>query len=108
MPGSAHLSFALAGLLGAGGIGGYAKAASMPSLVVGLGCGGAFAASGVLIQRGEDRLGHGVALATSVPLCVAMGARAASTGKLMPAGVVALVAGLSSAYQAKKFNEWSE
>ena len=39
-PGSAHLSFTMAGVCGGGGVAGYVKARSVPSLVAGLACGG--------------------------------------------------------------------
>eukprot|EP00971_Amphidinium_carterae_P269869 5354015-Amphidinium_carterae.1 len=43
--GAAHLNLTLGGLLSVGGVVGYLKAGSIPSLVGGLGCGSLMAAS---------------------------------------------------------------
>ena len=104
--GSAHLSFTMAGLVGLGGVAGFAKARSVPSLVAGLGCATLFAGSGVLINQGSHTKGHALALGTSVALAAGMGPRALKSGKIMPAGLVATLGVLSGLYHAKKTNEW--
>lgn len=106
-PGSAHLSFTMAGVCGGGGVAGYAKARSVPSLVAGLACGGLFLGSGLLIKQGENVKGHGLALLTSSALVGAVAPRALQTNaKFMPAGLVALLGAGSAAYHAKKTMDW--
>jgi uncharacterized membrane protein (UPF0136 family) len=105
-PGSAHLSFTMAGVCGGGGVAGYVKARSVPSLVAGLACGGLFLGSGLLIKQGENVKGHSAALLTSSALFGAMAPRALRTKKLMPAGLVALLGAGSAAYHAKKTMDW--
>ena len=48
--GSSHLSFTMAALVSAGGIAGFAKAKSIPSLSAGLFFGGLFVGAGYLIN----------------------------------------------------------
>jgi len=45
MTGSAHVNYTMAGLLAVGGVAGFAKAKSVPSLVAGLAVGSLFALS---------------------------------------------------------------
>jgi uncharacterized membrane protein (UPF0136 family) len=55
-PGSTHLSYTMAAVVAVGGISGYLKTRSTPSLVAGLAIGSAFAYSGMLIQvEGADQ-----------------------------------------------------
>lgn len=74
--------------------------------LAGLSLGAAFAYSGYLCTQ-DPKLGHGLALGTSMVLTGAMGARFVKTQKLMPAGVMAVAGTLSSVYQFQKFREWS-
>lgn len=55
--GSSHVSFTMAGLTAVGGLVGFARRASMMSLVAGLAIGGLYAYGGYLIQA---RLRYGV------------------------------------------------
>lgn len=48
--GSSHLSYTMAGLTALGGVMGFARTASTPSLVAGVAIGGLFAYGGYLIQ----------------------------------------------------------
>lgn len=48
--GSSHLAFTLAALCGVGGLAGYVKTRSTPSLIAGLGIGGMYAYGGYLIN----------------------------------------------------------
>lgn len=105
MGGSAHLSFTVGALLCGGGVAGYVRAKSMPSLIGGLSTGSAMLGSGYLIQSGQDLEGHGLGFATSSLLFCAMGARFAQTKKALPAAL-AFVAIASAAYHGKKFNDW--
>ena len=105
-PGSAHLSFTMAGICAGGGVAGYAKARSVPSAVAGLACGALFLGSGMIIKQGENVKGHGLALLTSSALVGGMAPRALKTGKLMPAGLLAILGAGSAAYHARKTLEW--
>ena len=78
MGGSAHLNMSMGALMVVGGAVGYLKAGSLPSLFGGAALGGLLLESGVLIQRGHDRDGHRLALATSTALVAVMGARNAA------------------------------
>ena len=102
-PGSAHLNLTMGGLVGLGGIMGYIKAKSVPSLVAGVGVGALFAGSGYLIKEGQNTNGHGLASITSLALIGGMAPRAMKGG--MAAGVVALGVG-SLVYNAKKTMDW--
>ena len=136
MGGSAHLSYAVGGRFTVGGVMGYVKARSVPSLIGGCGMGAAMLASvrmrspppsplssrsvdcvtrqthrpfpqGALITKGDDKEGHGLALATSGLAVAAMGRRVLSApgNKAIPGGVAA-VGLVSSAYHAKKLSDW--
>lgn len=61
--------------------------------------------SGVIIQQGKDFEGHALALGTSVLVVGGTLPRAIKTQKVVPAAV-AMLGGVSAAYQAKKTNEW--
>ena len=106
MPGSAHAAFTMAALMAGGGLGGYAKSKSKPSLIAGIAFASLFCASGMLIQNGNDFKGHGLAAISSIALTGSMGARAMRSRKLFPAGGIALAGLASSAYQVKKVTEW--
>lgn len=105
-PGSAHLNFTLGALVAAGGAMGYAKKGSVPSLVAGLTFGGLLIGSGVLISKNEAFQGHALASGTSGVMALAMGKRFVSTGKFMPAGLVATLGAAGLAYNVKKALEW--
>ena len=104
---------------------GYVKAGSTPSLLAGVGSGGALGQlflifiqhsaswlffrvgyAGVLINQGQMVEGHGLATAVSTALLGAMGPRALRTGTFMPAGLVAILGAASAAYHGKKGYEW--
>ena len=106
--GSAHASFTMAGIVAAGGLMGYARKRSIPSLVAGLAFGGLFALSGMMIRNGQDYHGHVLAAATSSVLVLAMGPRALKSRKFMPAGLVATLGAVSTAYQTNKALEWKD
>lgn len=105
-PGSAHPAFGLGALTMIGGLVGYLKKGSKPSLIAGTLLGASLIGSGVLIS-GENQLeGHGIAAATSSLMAFSMGSRYLKTGKVMPAGVVAALGTVSAAYHIKKTMEW--
>ncbi|KAG1700124.1 hypothetical protein DVH05_011936 [Phytophthora capsici] len=100
-----HPTFTMAGLLTAGGVFGYLKTKSVPSLVAGVTLGAGFGVAGYLLQKGEMTNGHGVALLMSSITMGAMGVRAVRTKKPLPVSVASLGA-LSAAYHAHRFTEW--
>lgn len=57
-----------------GGVIGYVKKGSKPSLIAGVVCGGIYAFSGYLINSNNEQ-GHDIAAVTSVLLAAVMGAR---------------------------------
>ncbi|KAG7387188.1 Transmembrane protein 14A [Phytophthora pseudosyringae] len=100
-----HPTYTMAGLLTAGGVFGYLKSKSVPSLVAGVTLGAGFGIAGFLLQKGEMTNGHGVALLVSSITTGAMGLRAVRTKKPLPVSVASLGA-LSAAYHAHRFTEW--
>jgi uncharacterized membrane protein (UPF0136 family) len=105
-PGSAHLNFSLGGVVMLGGAMGYMKKGSTMSLVAGLTFGGLLVGSGILISQGESFKGHALASGVTGTMALAMGQRFISTGKFMPAGMVATLGVAGLAYNAKKTLEW--
>ena len=105
-PGSAHLNFSLGGLVALGGAVGYFKKGSVPSLVAGLTFGGLLIGSGVMISQGESYKGHALASGVTGLMTVAMAQRFMTTGKFMPAGMVASLGAVGLAYNIKKTLEW--
>ena len=106
MGGSAHLNFSAGMAVAGGGMFGYYKAASMPSLVGGVVAGGALIAAGGLIQSGSDVQGHSLGAATGWALTAGMAPRAITSGKFMPAGVAAAVGLIAAIYNTKKAKDW--
>ncbi|XP_012872181.1 PREDICTED: transmembrane protein 14C [Dipodomys ordii] len=82
-----YVGFGYAALVATGGIVGYAKAGSVPSLVAGLFFGG-LAGLGAY-QLSQDPRNVWVFLATSGTLAGIMGMRFYNSGKFMPAGLIA-------------------
>ena len=106
--GSSHLNFTLAAVLAGGGLAGYVKAKSFPSLIAGFGLSALYAGSGVLINNGSCAKGHLSAIVPSLVLVGAMGSKAVkSGGKPMPTAL-AVVGTLAAAYNFKKYRDWSQ
>ncbi|KAI9336337.1 transmembrane proteins 14C-domain-containing protein [Obelidium mucronatum] len=95
-----HMSNALAVVCSVGGVAGYVRGKSVPSLVAGLSFGALYAFSGNLIKRNAD-YGHELALGTSLVLMGAMGPRALKTKARAPVGLFTL-GSLGAAYFGKK------
>lgn len=74
----------------AGGLMGYRKARSTPSLIAGLAFGLALIVSGLYAWQGQ-RMGLIAATALAGALLVVMSFRCAKTKKFMPAGLIALL-----------------
>ncbi|RLN69797.1 hypothetical protein BBJ28_00007690 [Nothophytophthora sp. Chile5] len=100
-----HPTYTMAGLLAGGGIFGYMKTKSVPSLVAGVALGAGFGVAGYLLQKGQMTNGHGVALLVSSITMSAMGVRAMRSKKPVPITFASLGA-LSAAYHAHRFTEW--
>ena len=106
--GSSHLNFTLAAVLAGGGLAGYVKAKSFPSLIAGFGLSALYAGSGVLINNGSCAKGHLSAIVPSLVLVGAMGSKAVkSGGKPIPIAFT-LVGTLATAYNSKKYLDGSE
>ncbi|GAM25081.1 hypothetical protein SAMD00019534_082560, partial [Acytostelium subglobosum LB1] len=103
---STHINYTMATLTLAGGIIGYAKAKSIPSLVAGTSFALLYTASGVLIEK-NPQMGHGMTAVISLILASTMGKRAIKTGKIMPGGLVAGAAAATTIYSAKKYYDWT-
>ena len=108
IPGGAHLNLSLGGLVILGGVMGYVRKGSTPSLVAGVSIGSLLLGSGYMVAK-TDKVFEGFALGTvsSTVLAVGMGQRYLSTGKFMPAGVVALLGAAGAAYNINKALEWA-
>eukprot|EP01097_Dermamoeba_algensis_P005766 TRINITY_DN3639_c0_g1_i1.p1 TRINITY_DN3639_c0_g1~~TRINITY_DN3639_c0_g1_i1.p1 ORF type:complete len:123 (-),score=32.30 TRINITY_DN3639_c0_g1_i1:52-420(-) len=100
---SHHTANTMAALCVVGGVAGYAKTQSKPSLIAGVSIGLLYGISGLLIKENND-LGYDLATVTSAVLGLAMIPRAVKTKKIVPIalGSVSL---LSGGYYAKKSYE---
>ncbi|KAK3927716.1 Transmembrane protein 14C [Frankliniella fusca] len=83
------IGFAYAAAVAAGGIAGYAKAGSIPSLGAGLLFGGVISYGAY--QASQSPSSHAVMLGTSALLTSIMGMRFYNSGKFMPAGFVTIL-----------------
>ncbi|XP_044263180.1 transmembrane protein 14C [Tribolium madens] len=83
--------FLYAGAVAAGGVLGYYRAGSIPSLAAGLLFGSALAYGAFQVSR--DPSNYSVQLVTSSILAGVMGYRFYNSGKIMPAGVVCALSG---------------
>jgi uncharacterized membrane protein (UPF0136 family) len=101
-PGSVHLNSTLGALTAIGGAMGYFKKGSVPSLMAGSICGALLIGSGVLITKNEPFQGHALASGVTGFMTISMGQRYISTGKFMPAGVVATLGAAGLAYNVRK------
>ncbi|KAG2484877.1 hypothetical protein HYH03_016361 [Edaphochlamys debaryana] len=105
--GEVHTDLAMTALMIGGGVMGYVRKKSLPSLLGGLTLGAAYGATAYIIQTHDALLGHQVGAATSVVLATMMGVRLARTKKVMPAGVLAGVGALASFYHIQKARQWA-
>ncbi|KAI8983817.1 transmembrane proteins 14C-domain-containing protein [Pilobolus umbonatus] len=102
---SHHPSYTLAGLCAIGGVAGFARTRSLPSLVAGLGVGALYGTAGYLIKRNED-YGHETAVVASTLLAGSMIPRAIKTKKPVPIAL-SLISLAAGGYYVKKVIEYS-
>eukprot|EP00540_Astrosyne_radiata_P002267 CAMPEP_0116865148 /NCGR_PEP_ID=MMETSP0418-20121206/25234_1 /TAXON_ID=1158023 /ORGANISM="Astrosyne radiata, Strain 13vi08-1A" /LENGTH=115 /DNA_ID=CAMNT_0004500483 /DNA_START=118 /DNA_END=465 /DNA_ORIENTATION=+ len=107
VPGSAHLNLTFGGLVLLGGAMGYLRKGSQISLLAGLTFGSLLLGSGYMISRDQEYKGHVLATGTSGIMALGMGHRFLTTQKFMPAGLVAVLAAATCAYNANKSMEWA-
>ena len=100
---SHHIAFTLSLLSCSGGIYGFVKKASKPSLVAGLAFASAFAYSGYLIKTNKDN-GFEIATGSSALLLGAMAKRALKTRQPVPI-LMASIGTLGLSYYGKKLYE---
>ena len=87
---------------------GYARKGSKASLLAGLTFGGILLGSGYMIAKTENIYeGHLLASGTSGLMAAAMAQRFMSTGKFVPAGLVAIIGAGACAYNIQKAREWA-
>ncbi|XP_050541535.1 transmembrane protein 14C [Daktulosphaira vitifoliae] len=82
-----YIQFGYAATVAAGGIFGYAKAASIPSLSAGLLFGSLLGFGAYQLSKNPNNLA--LSLSTSAVLGTIMGVRYINSGKIMPAGLLA-------------------
>ncbi|KAJ1655625.1 hypothetical protein IWQ61_004657 [Dispira simplex] len=100
---SQHTAYSLAALCAVGGLMGFSRTRSVPSLVAGVGIGAAFGAAGYLISQNRD-WGYELASGTSYALLLSSLPRALRTHKPVPL-VLTTAAILSAGYYTKKWYE---
>ena len=104
--GASYLNFTLAAFAAGGGLAGYVKAKSMPSLIAGFGLSALYAGSGVLINNGSCANGHFLAFLTSVGLVGEMGSKAIKyRGKPIPTAL-SVVGALAAYCNFKDYKFW--
>ncbi|KAK1146862.1 hypothetical protein N8T08_002186 [Aspergillus melleus] len=101
-----HPSFTLAALLPAGGIAGYLRSGSVPSLVAGVGLGVSYGFAGYLIKENKD-YGTELALGNSLLLLGSAIPRVIKTGGRAPMPLALAATGsLAAFYYQKKVREF--
>ncbi|KAJ9201655.1 hypothetical protein DTO166G4_4138 [Paecilomyces variotii] len=101
-----HPSFTLAALLPVGGVAGFLRTGSKPSLIAGLGLGASYAYAGYLIKQNKD-YGTELALGNSILLLGSAIPRIIKTGAKAPIPLALGATGLlASFYYQKKVREF--
>ena len=107
IPGSAHAALSFGALTIGGGIFGYVKKGSKPSLCAGVVCGSLLVASGMMISGEKQFEGHSLAAGTSGTMALALGSRLLRQGNLCPRGS-SVISVASLAYHTRKALEWKD
>ncbi|OZJ01640.1 hypothetical protein BZG36_05294 [Bifiguratus adelaidae] len=94
----------MAAICSAGGIAGYARTRSTPSLIAGLGVGALYGTAGYLIKENRE-YGHETAVAASAILAGSMVPRAVRTRKPIPI-ILSVGATLAGAFYVKKIIDY--
>eukprot|EP00282_Hemiselmis_andersenii_P017970 CAMPEP_0114108588 /NCGR_PEP_ID=MMETSP0043_2-20121206/311_1 /TAXON_ID=464988 /ORGANISM="Hemiselmis andersenii, Strain CCMP644" /LENGTH=122 /DNA_ID=CAMNT_0001200385 /DNA_START=16 /DNA_END=382 /DNA_ORIENTATION=+ len=102
------MSLTMGVLMTAGGAYAFFKKGSKASLIGGAGTGALFFLSAGLLNAGQNRNGHMVALASSVALVAGMAPRAYASKKFMPAGLVATWGYFRQHTKAKRLSSGGE
>ncbi|CAI5755673.1 unnamed protein product [Candida verbasci] len=101
-----HPAFTLSGLCAIGGLIGYFRKGSVPSLIAGLAISGLYGGAGYLLKQNAN-YGLELALATSSVLLFAGLSRSFQTSFQKPIPLLLLALGsVSTGYYAKKYNEF--
>jgi len=101
------IAYSYAAAVTAGGVMGYVKKGSIMSGIMGLTF-GSLAGYGAY-QTSEDPAKYYLSLGVSTVLTGVMGSRALSSGKFMPAGMVAILSlGMMARYGMRYFNKEAE
>eukprot|EP00927_Polykrikos_kofoidii_P002965 TRINITY_DN11179_c0_g1_i1.p3 TRINITY_DN11179_c0_g1~~TRINITY_DN11179_c0_g1_i1.p3 ORF type:complete len:121 (-),score=28.17 TRINITY_DN11179_c0_g1_i1:87-449(-) len=104
-PGAAHLNLTAGALLIAGGGMGYFKAGSVPSLVAGVGTGGLFLGSGMLVAQ-DPQAAFLLGTGTGGLLTAGMLPRFLKTKKVMPTGMVSFLGVATLAFNGHHLSQW--
>ena len=104
--GASYLNFTLAAFLAGGGLAGYVKTKSMPSLIAGFGLSALYAGSGVLINNGSCANGHLLATVASIGLMEDMGSKAVKSGRKPMPIALTVVGALAIYYNFNMYDFW--
>lgn len=99
-----HPAYTLSALCTIGGVGGYIRRGSVPSLVAGVAIGGLYGYSGKLLHENAE-YGIELASASSALLILGMLPRAIKTRKPLPI-TLSLVGFSALAYYSKKYSDF--
>ncbi|KAG2233551.1 transmembrane proteins 14C-domain-containing protein [Thamnidium elegans] len=101
---SQHPSYLMTALCTAGGIAGYARTRSLPSLIAGVGVGAMFGVAAYTIKENRN-YGHETALTASLIMATSMVPKAIKTSKPFPV-TLAICSVVTGAYYTKKIIEY--
>ncbi|KAI9360644.1 transmembrane proteins 14C-domain-containing protein [Pilaira anomala] len=101
---SEHPSYFMTALCTAGGIAGYTRTRSLPSLVAGVGVGALYGVAAYTIKENK-KYGHETALAASLIMATSMVPKALKTSKPFPV-TMAICSVATGVYYTKKIIEY--
>jgi len=100
-----HPAYTMAAACGIGGVAGFVRSGSAPSLFFGVGLGGLYAYSGKLLQENADN-GIELASASSAALSAVSVARIAKAGPKPVPVTFGLLGASALAYYGKKYSDY--